>query len=78
MTLQITFASAHQLWRHVVALQIHVQVEFASAAQVPHVVIQVKRVMLEHVSVELLLRVLDKQLDLIATRLTIFASAHQR
>ena len=75
MTLPITFASAHQLWRHVVALQIHVQVEFASAAQVPHVVIPVKRVILELVSVELLLPVLGKQLDLIATQQTVFASA---
>ena len=77
MTLPITFASAHQLWRHVVALQIHVQVEFASAAQVPHVVIPVKRVILELVSVELLLPVLGKQLDLIATQQTVFASALQ-
>ena len=77
MTLQITFASAHQLWRHVVVLQIHVQVEFASAAQVPHVVIPVKRVILELVSVELLLHVLGKQLDLIATPQTVFASALQ-
>ena len=77
MTLPITFASAHQLWRHVVALQIHVQVEFASAAQVPHVVIPVKRVILELVSVELLLHVLGKQLDLIATPQTVFASALQ-
>ena len=77
MTLPITFASAHQLWRHVVALQIHVQVEFASAAQVPHVVIPVKRVILELVSVELLQHVLGKQLDLIATQQTVFASALQ-
>ena len=77
MTLPITFASAHQLWRHVVALQIHVQVEFASAAQVPHVVIPVKRVILELVSVELLLPVLGKQLDLIATQQTVFASVLQ-
>ena len=77
MTLPITFASAHQLWRHVVALQIHVQVEFASVAQVPHVVIPVKRVILELVSVELLLHVLGKQLDLIATQQTVFASALQ-
>ena len=78
MTLPITFASAHQQWRHVVAHQIHVPVEFASAAQVTHVVTPVKRVILELVSVEPRLRVLDKQLDLIATRLTTFASAHQR
>ena len=77
MTLPITFASAHQLWRHVVALPIHVQVEFASAEQVTHVVIPVKRVILELVSVELLLLVLGKQLDFIATRPTTFASAHQ-
>ena len=77
MTLPITFASAHQLWRHVVALQIHVQVEFASAAQVTHVAIPVKRVILELVSVELLLPVLGKQLDLIATQQTVFASALQ-
>ena len=77
MTLPITFASAHQLWRHAVALQIHAQVEFASAAQVTHVVIPAKRVILELVSVGLLLPVLDKQLDLIATQQTVFASALQ-
>ena len=59
-------------------LRIHVQVEFASAAQVTPVAIQARLVILELVSVEPRLRVLDKQLDLIATRLTIFASAHQR
>ena len=76
MTLPITFASAHQLWRHVVVLQIHVQVEFASAAQVTHVVILVKRVILELVSVELLLLVLGKQLDLIVMHQIISASVH--
>ena len=44
-----------------------------------HVAIQARLVILpELVSVEQVLRVLDKQLDLIATRLTTFASAHQR
>ena len=77
MTLPITFASAHQQWRHVVAHQIHVQVEFASAVQMMLVVIQAKHVILEPVSVGLLLPVLDKQLDLIATQQTMFASALQ-
>ena len=76
MTLPITFASAHQQWRHVVAHQIHVQVEFASAAQVTHVVTPVKRVILELVSVELLLLVLGKQLDLIVMHQIISASVH--
>ena len=76
MTLPITFASAHQQWRHVVAHQIHVPVEFASAAQVTHVVTPVKRVILELVSVELLLLVLGKQLDLIVMHQIIYASVH--
>ena len=60
-------------------LRIHVQVEFASAAQMTHVAIQARLVILpELVSVVQVLRVLDKQLDLIATRPTTFASAHQR
>ena len=56
----------------------HAPVEFASAAQMTLVVTQAKHVILEPVSAGLLLPVLDKQLDLIATRLTTFASAHQR
>ena len=76
MTLPITFASAHQQWRHVVAHQIHVQVEFASAAQVTHVVTPVKRVILELVSVELPLLVLGKQLDRIVMHQIIYASVH--
>ena len=59
-------------------LRIHVQVEFASAAQMTPVAIRARLVIPEHVSVEQRLRVLDKQRDLIATRLTTFASAHQR
>ena len=59
-------------------LRIHVQVEFASAAQMTHVAIQARLVILpELVSVVQLLRVLDKQLDLIATQQTMFASALQ-
>ena len=56
-------------------LQIPVQVEFASAAQMMLVVIQAKHVILEPVSVGLQLPVLDKQPDLIATQQTVFASA---
>ena len=59
-------------------LRIHAQVEFASAVQMTPVAMQARLVIPEHVSVEQRLRVLDKQLDLIATRLTTFASAHQR
>ena len=60
-------------------LRIHVHLEFASAAQMTPAAIQARLVIPpELVSVGLLLPVLDKQLDLIATRLTTFASAHQR
>ena len=52
--------------------------EFVSAAQMTPVAIRARLVIPEHVSVEQRLRVLDKQRDLIATRLTTFASAHQR
>ena len=59
-------------------LRIHVHLEFASAAQMTPVAIQARLVIPELVSVEQLLRVLDKQLDLIAMRPTTFASAHRR
>ena len=55
----------------------HAPVECASAAQMMLVVIQAKHVILEPVSVVLLLPVLDKQLGLIATQQTMFASALQ-
>ena len=49
-----------------------------NAEKIQHAQWLKKHVIPEHVSVEQRLRVLDKQLDLIATRLTTFASAHQR
>ena len=58
-------------------LQIPAQVVFASAEQVTRVAIQVKLVILDLVSVELLLLVWDKQLDHIVMPLTTFANAHQ-
>ena len=57
--------------------QILAQVVYACAAQVTRVAIQVRLVILDLVSVELLLLVWDKQLDHIVTPLTTFASAHQ-
>ena len=57
--------------------QIPAQVVFASAEQVTRVAIQVKLVILDLVSVELLLLVWDKQLDHIVMPLTTFANAHQ-
>ena len=57
--------------------QIHVQVVFASAAQVTLVAILVRLVVPELVSVELPLLVWDKQPDPIVTPPTTFASAHQ-
>ena len=56
---------------------IHVQVAYASAAQLMLAAIPAKLVVLEAVSVELLLHVWDKYLELIVMLQTTFVSAHQ-
>ena len=80
IVMQLTmFANVLRLLMLVVGQRILVLMVCANAAQMTHVAIQARLVILpELVSVEQVLRVLDKQLDLIATRPTTFASAHQR